>query len=307
MPAPSNTSPNIGNLQVGKGVVSFMKTGDSVFRDLGEVLSLTLNPAFKTLDHYTQRTGTKLKDNQIIIEKASTIKMVMEEFTADNMALMLDGNLDHTGALSAIAATGVYTASALVDTDTITIGAKTYTVQATLTNVNGNVKLGANLTATLLNLLKAINLSGVAGTDYAAAMTLNTDVTATTSDATHLNVTAKALGTAGNTVATTDTATNGAWGAATLTGGVGPVGPTVDIFATAGAVTGWLRFTGDNDVGPKLQLDLYNVSFTPTGNVDFISDQWGKLEATGDCLAAVSGPNVGRFGLVTVLNVAPGP
>jgi hypothetical protein len=63
----------------------------------------------------------------------------------------------------------------------------------------------------------------------------------------------------------------------------------------------------DNDVGPKLQLDLYNVSFTPTGNVDFISDQWGKLEATGDCLAAVSGPNVGRFGLVTVLNVAPGP
>jgi hypothetical protein len=56
---------------------------------------------------------------------------------------------------------------------------KTYTFQTTLTNANGNVHIGATLSATITNLINAINNSGgVSGTDYAASNTTDVNVTA---------------------------------------------------------------------------------------------------------------------------------
>lgn len=182
MPTPTTTSPNIGNLQVGKGILSFKKEGEDTFRDLGNVTALTLTPDITTLDHFTSRAGTQLKDYTIILQKASTIKLTMEEFTADNLALMLCGD-----------ANGF--------------------------DVGGH--------------------------------------------------------------------------------------PTVEIFSED-AIAGELKFVGTNEVGPQITLDLYNVSFTPSGAVDFISDTWGNMETTGDVLAASSGENVGKFGQATFTNVAPG-
>jgi hypothetical protein len=63
-----------------------------------------------------------------------------------------------------------------VDGSTVTIGSKVYTFQDTLTNVDGNVKIGANPAACVANLIAAINLAAGAGTTYATAMTLNADV-----------------------------------------------------------------------------------------------------------------------------------
>ena len=59
------------------------------------------------------------------------------------------------------------------DTETVTIGTKVYTFQTTLTNVDGNVKIGANASGTIDNLIAAINLTAGAGTTYAALMTEN--------------------------------------------------------------------------------------------------------------------------------------
>jgi hypothetical protein len=286
MPAPTVASPNVGNYQVGKGVVSFKKEGDSVYRDLGNVSELTLSPDLTTLEHFSSRGGTKTKDLVIVLEKKSTLKIVMDEITADNLALMLLGDVDTSavggpeidiyastaisGALKFVGANeigaqvtmdlynvtftpsgdvgfisdefnnleatadvlvktgiapvyaeGVYTLSgSLVDADTVTIGGKVYTLQASLTNVNGHVKIGATDADTLANLAAAINLDGVAGTDYAAATTKSTTVEAE-SDATHLYVTAlSAVAATGNAVTTTDTSTGAAWGGATLAGGV---------------------------------------------------------------------------------------
>ena len=54
----------------------------------------------------------------------------------------------------------------------VVVGTKTYTFQTTLTNVDGNVKIGASASASLDNLIAAINLDPAgAGTKYAAAMT----------------------------------------------------------------------------------------------------------------------------------------
>jgi hypothetical protein len=120
------------------------------------------------------------------------------------------------------AATGNLNGTAnFADGEQIVIDAKTYTIQATLTNVDGNIQLGGSLAITLANIENAINLGPGAGTAYAAAMTLHPTVSAT-STATDLNVTAKAVGTPGNSIVTTTTAANATWTTGgTLVGGTG--------------------------------------------------------------------------------------
>jgi len=178
MAEPTMESPNVGNLQVGKGIVSFKKTGDAEFRDLGNVTSFTFTPEVETLEHFSSREGTKKKDLVITLEQKGTVTLVMEEFTAYNLAIMVLGTLDEA-----------------------------------------------------------------------------------------------AIG-----------------------------GPEVEIFAST-SVTGELRFVGTNDVGPKVTIDLYQVSFNPTGDLEMISDEWNEMEVEGDVLVAPSGPNVGKFGLAKFTNV----
>lgn len=123
---------------------------------------------------------------------------------------------------ASVSATGTLTLTGNAgDTETVTIGTKVYTFQTVLTNVDGNVLIGATASDSLDNLIAAINLAAGAGTLYAAATTANGFVTAVAGAGDTMDVTAIKGGTFGNTIATTDTVTNGSWGAATLTGGSG--------------------------------------------------------------------------------------
>ena len=132
-------------------------------------------------------------------------------------------NLNDIAVPAAVFATGTLTnATNFLDTETVTIGSKVYTFQTALTNVDGNIQIGATVADSHANLAAAINLDVGAGTDYAAATTIHPTVSATDT-ATTTVVTAKVAGTAGNAIATTETASTGSWGAATLTGGAGDV------------------------------------------------------------------------------------
>lgn len=103
--------------------------------------------------------------------------------------------------------------------DTVTIGTKVYTFKTALTPTEGEVLIGADADASLLNLIRAINHSGTPGTDYKCAAA-NADVTAATSVTSHaFAVTAIVPGLDGDSIATTETAATLSWGAATLTGG----------------------------------------------------------------------------------------
>jgi len=183
MPAPSNISPNTGNYQVGKGIVSFKKSGAATYRDLGNVTSMVITPDMTTLDHFSSREGVKKKDLTIITEKGLTVKIVMEEYTAENMAMMLLGTVNE-------AAEG---------------------------------------------------------------------------------------------------------------------GPTVQIF-DQNEVTGALRFVGTNEVGPQVQVDLWNVSFQPDGDFEVISDEFNNMEVSGNVLVAGADDveNAGKFGQVQILNIGGG-
>jgi hypothetical protein len=103
------------------------------------------------------------------------------------------------------------------DGDTYTINATVYTTETGTVSTAYEVNDAATAALFIVNLCAAINADGAGdGTDYSAGTVAHPDVTCTASDATTLTVTAITGGSAQNTLATTTTAMNAAWGGATL-------------------------------------------------------------------------------------------
>lgn len=116
---------------------------------------------------------------------------------------------------STLTSTGTFT-----DTQTVTICGVVYTAQTTLTDVAGHFLIGADQTASHLNLLNAIN--GVAnGTTTAAATVPHPLVYASSSDGTHTIIKSKLKGTIGNEFRTSETLTNASWTSTVMAGGTG--------------------------------------------------------------------------------------
>jgi len=106
----------------------------------------------------------------------------------------------------------------------VTIGSRVYTFKTNLSSaptVPNEIKIGASADATLGNLVKAINGSGVAGTDYSVGTTANTQVTAGAVAAHATTVTAIEPGFAGNEIATSTDEAKLSWGDTILVGGLG--------------------------------------------------------------------------------------
>jgi len=95
------------------------------------------------------------------------------------------------------------------DGDTITIGAVTYTFKDTPASA-GHIKIGVNVAATQVSLVKTINGTGIAGTDYFAGTTTPHPTVSAGNFAANASVlTARTAGVAGDTIATTETFTAG--------------------------------------------------------------------------------------------------
>jgi hypothetical protein len=156
------------------------------------------------------------------------------------------------------------------DGDTVTIGARTYTFQATLTDVDGNVKIGATLAASLLNLYRAVNdLGGVPGTDYAAATTAHSTVDAVVATSTFLQFRAKTGGTGGNALASTEASTAFSFGAATFAGGaVGPV--MTQLRYTGESLNFSIENTKTAEIRPdRTETDTVQTSASGAGDLNF--------------------------------------
>ena len=120
-------------------------------------------------------------------------------------------------------ASGTVTAGTIANTETITVAGKVYTFQTTLTDVDGNVDIGADDDASIDNLVAAINLAAGSGTTYAASMTANPHVTAVADGASPnvMTVTANVPGTLGNLVALAEATTGATLSGAVLASGAG--------------------------------------------------------------------------------------
>lgn len=95
--------------------------------------------------------------------------------------------------------------------ETAVVGGKTYTFEAVLTDVDGHVQIGGDAEASLNNLAAAITLGGTPGTDYAASMTLNAQVTAYWQAADMMKAVALTAGAAGNSIGCTHTCAAADW------------------------------------------------------------------------------------------------
>jgi hypothetical protein len=124
----------------------------------------------------------------------------------------------------AVAATGTLTIGGLpVASETITIGARTYTWRATIGATANEILIGATATASAANLVAAVMLGEGSGTIYGSSTTANTQVSASAIGSV-VTVTALTPGAAGNAIATTETMTAGTFAAVTLLGGADAVG-----------------------------------------------------------------------------------
>jgi hypothetical protein len=106
------------------------------------------------------------------------------------------------------------------DGQTVTINAKVYTFQDTLTDVNGHVQIGADAETSLDNLVAAINLGSGASTLYAATTTLHPTVSAVDGTGLTVALTAKTVGDAGNLLTLATNITGATAASATFTGGL---------------------------------------------------------------------------------------
>ncbi len=87
----SELSPNIGNYYIGKGIVSIKLIGEADYVDCGNCPTFEFLAKVTKLDHFSSRTGTRVKDFSAVTELAGTLTMVLEEYTARNLGFAMLG------------------------------------------------------------------------------------------------------------------------------------------------------------------------------------------------------------------------
>jgi len=84
-------SPNIGNYYIGKGIISIKLLGETQFVDAGNCPQFEFLAKVTNLDHYSSRTGVRVKDFTAVIEISGQLTMQLEELTARNLGFALLG------------------------------------------------------------------------------------------------------------------------------------------------------------------------------------------------------------------------
>jgi hypothetical protein len=87
------TSPSVQNYHIGKGIVSFKESGGSSFVDLGNAPSFIYTPKVTKKEHFSSREGVRTKDFTAITEIGATIKVTLDEITAENLSMFALGDL----------------------------------------------------------------------------------------------------------------------------------------------------------------------------------------------------------------------
>lgn len=189
--------------------------------------SLAANNGLKQVSGTPTGTSVTVTDTGLVDEEGASdgiISRVGHHFASGILAVDATGSLPRLEIASGlVAASRVLTTTGVFSNgEEVVIGGNTYTLQNTLTNTAGNVHIGVDTQATLLNLRNAINRNGlgVPGVDYAEDTEAHPSVTAV-SDATTLTVTAVVSGVTGNSIVVTTDGANASWPSGTLTGGTG--------------------------------------------------------------------------------------
>jgi hypothetical protein len=191
------------------------------------------------------------------------------------------------------------------DTETCTIGAQVYTFQTVLTNVAGNVLIGASASATLDNLIAAINGAAGAGTTYAAATVEHTQVRAFAGagDTMIVHTRPTILTAVGTLIATTDGMANAGnvWGAATLADGTDGTNVAFSVTGTAISVVFSSGYTCVEDFEAALAahaatsalIEVSTAGTTPLYQLVVTDDDFTATALTGGGSTSSGVPTAG--------------
>lgn len=135
-----------------------------------------------------------------------------------------DGSFSNAAVAAEAFGTLTSDATNVTAADTVTVGSVAYTFRASVTTTANEVLIGADAATTLANLKAAINADPAQPTKYGSLTVVNPTVGAGALTATTLVIYAKTGGTAGNSLASTETSTHLSYGAATLAGGAASTG-----------------------------------------------------------------------------------
>jgi hypothetical protein len=69
--------------------------------------------------------------------------------------------------------------------------------------------------------------------------------------------------------------------------------PIAISIGTNNQIVGAIRFLGQNDIGPRQQLDLPSVLISPSAALNLLADDWGVIELSGDVRGD---PTTGSYG-----------
>ena len=175
------------------------------------------------------------------------------------------------------------------DGDQVRIGVKTYTFETILSDVDGNVFIGGSASLTIDNLIAAMDLSGLAGTDYALSMTAHLTANSLAGAGDTMDTTAKVGGVIGNSIVTTaptNVSGNLSWGDTTLLGGVDGLIQDAQFFLRLRRFDPIIGLTGSGtSAGAGVTYDDADAT------LDFVAA--GVL--AGDLLIITSGANTGEY------------
>lgn len=180
-------------------------------------------------DGVFQVSTTGIKASNVLtasdFTSGETIEINGKTYTLQNTLTDVDGNVLITG-LAAATQNLAYVGQP-ANGNTVTVNGKVYNFRTTLTDVDGYVAIGASVSITIDNLISAVNLSGGAGTKYAASTTLHPTVSCALSVGPNVLFTYKTAGKIGNGTAVSTTVGAWTWTAGTMTGGTTDVAATI--------------------------------------------------------------------------------
>lgn len=94
----NNTSPNVDEYGILKGIVSVQPGMTGTYLDIGNVPEFEFTPNIEELPHNSSRGGIRARDKTVVLEKGGDLRLVLEEWTAFNLSIVLLADLlDVTG------------------------------------------------------------------------------------------------------------------------------------------------------------------------------------------------------------------
>ncbi len=162
------------------------------------------------------------------------------------------------------------------DGNSVTIGTTKYTFKETLGTAY-DVKIGVSASATLDNLIAAINKAAGEGSTYGTGTVAHTLVTAAAGAGDTMGITAKTIGVAGNSIATTELSGVASWTDVVMAGGVDAVANELLVEATAEACIDNLVAAGMGTAGVGTK---YSTGTAVQANVNVVKSTASTVTVT---------------------------